>query len=93
MCVCVCVLLACMYVCATCVSGTHGSQQKVSDLHLWMATWMLGIEPKSSGRADNALSSYAISSAPGLMFLKWNLILPSLDLNFWAQVILLSQPP
>lgn len=61
---------------------------------LWMAMWVLGIESKSSGRADNSISSSAISPALGMVFLKWSLvILPRLGFDFWAQVILMPQPP
>ena len=36
---------------------------------LWTAVWVLGIEPRSSGRAVSALNCWAISPAQGICFL------------------------
>ena len=51
---------ACMYIC---VEGIRFW----SDRELWAAVWMLGIEPRSSGRSASALNYWAISPAPVLL--------------------------
>jgi hypothetical protein len=64
----------CLHKClgTTCVSGTHRGQQRLLDppppemeLQIVVSTmWLLGIEPRSSGRAASALSHQATSPAP-----------------------------
>jgi hypothetical protein len=51
-----------VYVCTTFMLGTQGGEKrmlKLLQLHLWMVVsymWVLGIEPRSSRTAANALN-------------------------------------
>ena len=47
-------IFAYMYVCTSCLCGSHGGWEKVLnplEWELWSTMWMLGIEPGSSGKA------------------------------------------
>ena len=52
---------------------------------LWAATWVLGIEPRSFGRAATALNCWAVSPAPGFCFLNCSLslVIQFLSLGLW----------
>lgn len=70
----VCVWVFClMYVCASCAWGDQRGQKwalEALELELpllWTNTWLLGIEPGSSGRSVSVHDHWAISPPPPLL--------------------------
>lgn len=67
---------ACMYICAPCVflglaeiRREHQMLWNWSCRWVWAAMWVLGIEPRSTGRAASALKHWATSPALMMMVL------------------------
>lgn len=64
-----------VWMCIMCMLGTHRGQKRMWDPWdwsykcLWVAMWLLGVNPLSSGRAISTLNCWAIFLAPICIFL------------------------
>lgn len=74
------VWVLCLCVCA-CAQITASGSQDLSYRWLWGSTWVLGTGPCSSGRAVSAPYCWAFSAAPGLNFLKAELMFDGWNLH------------